>query len=1138
MTHNKQGNSSNQKQQFPTANRTQAQRQLELLGYKPDDKIYLRFFYPSDDPRKGSDKGRKANYLNWQKIEAYQKQGRGVYFVVNGGGHKDSDVSTGRAIFCEHDHLAKDIQRELWKTLGLPEPTFQVDTGGKSIHSYWVFLEAIAVEKWRELQKDLLEYVNGDRSIKNPSRVMRLAGCWHISFKSEEGNGHSVAQYNQSSIISDSGCTYTYSQLRNLIPSSVNNTNSYQSSVNSTNNGGNGRKPSPKSESVPLYQFLTLDDRKLIDVGAANGTRNSSGAKLARNLIGTSIRLNYLDIPFTEDPYQLFIDYCNRCPSGKGWNEREWEAIWKSAKSNNPTASLTDEALMNCAKAWQKKSDTPSGTTGYFTNGHSNGGKPAPTNNGHSNGHSNGQLPPPTNNGQGKNNVVNHPRYNPDPIDHDLLMARIDKLIGDNLGETKVSISLTNLAKDFGLFLPDLKKIYNDRLKQLEQIEDREDTKKQVDYYLEAEHSDINLREYLPQEIADPLTWIADVLGSTLLSMLTILLPVVASLTHPDTKLELIKSTGFYAKPIFYTGIVAESGSAKSPTMNTIIKPFKKLQNEADQRYNQELKQYKQEMKAWKATPKKDRGEEPEPPAPPREYFTNDATAEALSLIQSNQPDKGFLMEFDELSGLIKSANAYRGGRGTDAEKILSGRDGTGIKVNRASGKRLSNPRSTFSICGGIQRDILKKLMGDHKDSQGYWARFVWAVMPIREAKFPDDEAPIYINNTLFDLYRKIQALPAIDYKMSPEAREMYAQWFRKLEQAKMDEPNQALRAAYSKMKQFGGDIALLLATIDNAYYGYSQIVVSERIMRMAINLSIVYLKQIKLIYGEADSDNGNLSPIFKKIIELSNRKGKITARVAVQGVRELQKAKTSSDQIREMFNEVVSMGYGQIIGNGKRLAFLSNGNKTVDDCRSTVDETVDGSTNSQKPMNNIFQVSVDKKCRSTVDETVDGSTNSQTVTNRDLQGIKDETVDEIRKKTQPDEKSSPSNEKSKSTKNPSTVSTNIYTSEETPSDRDLQTVDGSSTVDLQSSTNIYTNDENGSQSEDKPSTVPLTNLDTFPENDSQTDLEADNSLDNNGQQRPTMANSFSENGEKRENEAANSLDNNGQQRPTAQAGL
>ena len=153
MNHNEQGNSSNQKKGFPTANRKIAQRQLELLGYKPEDKIYLRFFYPSEDPRKGSDPGRKINYLNWQEIEAYQKQGRGVYFVVNGGGHKDSDVSTGRAIFCEHDHLAKDIQRELWKSLGLPEPTFQVDTGGKSIHAYWTLIEPIAVEKWSVLQK-------------------------------------------------------------------------------------------------------------------------------------------------------------------------------------------------------------------------------------------------------------------------------------------------------------------------------------------------------------------------------------------------------------------------------------------------------------------------------------------------------------------------------------------------------------------------------------------------------------------------------------------------------------------------------------------------------------------------------------------------------------------------------------------------------------------------------------------------------------------------------------------------------------------------------------------------------------------------------------------------------------------------
>ncbi len=683
---------------------------------------------------------------------------------------------------------------------------------------------------------------------------------------------------------------------------------------------------------------------------------------------------------------------------------------------------------------------------------------------------------------QGKNNVINHPRYNPDPIDHDELMDRIDQLIGDNLGETTVSIELTNLAKEFGIFGKNLEKIYSDRLKQLEQIEDREDTKQQLDYLLKTEHSDINLREYLPQEMAEPLTWIADVLGSNPLSMLTILLPVVASLTNPDTKLELIKSTQFYAKPILYTGIVAESGSAKSPTMKTIISPFKKLQNEADARYLEQLEEYQEDMRAWKATKKDDRGEEPSPPPPPREYFINDATAEAVSLIQSNQPNKGLLMEFDELGGLIKSANAYRGGKGTDAEKILSGRDGTGIKVNRASGKRLSNPRSTFSICGGIQRDVLKQQMGDRKDSQGHWARFLWAVMPIREAKFPDDEPPIYISSILEDLYRKIEALPAIDYKLSDKAREIYAQWFRKLESKKMDEANQALRAAYAKMKQFVGDLALLLQTIENAYYGEREAVISERIMNNARYLSAVYLRQLRLIYGEADTDNGNLSPIFKKIIELSNRKGKVTARDVSISIRETRKGSTA--QIREMFNELKEMGYGEIIGNGRRLSFLSNGytenvGQVLAKCWpnvgqvSTVPKTI---TNSE--IQDIKNQSVGQNVGQNVGQTL----NAETIAQTGIGEINSQNVGQKEEKTQPTEKTSPSNEKIESKNYRPTMA----------------------------------NNDN-----------------TFSNNGSQSDLETANSLANNGQQWPTMANSFSEDSQESDLEAANSLANNGQQRVT-----
>jgi hypothetical protein len=192
-------------------NREQAQQQLAALGYtfSAGDTVYLRGFYHPTDPRKKKDKGRKETATSLDKLIAhatrFQNEGRGIYFVVNGGGQKDDDVSTGRAIFYEHDNLDKAAQIELWKNLGLPEPSLQIDTGGKSIHSYWVFDEPVAVEKWRSLQTDLLEFADADRSIKNPSRVMRLAGAWHTSG-------------NQSLIINNSGKRYTYDELREVIP--------------------------------------------------------------------------------------------------------------------------------------------------------------------------------------------------------------------------------------------------------------------------------------------------------------------------------------------------------------------------------------------------------------------------------------------------------------------------------------------------------------------------------------------------------------------------------------------------------------------------------------------------------------------------------------------------------------------------------------------------------------------------------------------------------------------------------------------------------------------------------------------------------------------------------------------------------
>jgi hypothetical protein len=150
---------------------------LTLLG-KDLVAVRLRGFYHADNPKKAGDRGYKGGF-DERLVQRWQAEGRGVYYVVNDGGDKDADITGCRAFFCEFDDRPREQQIDFWQVLGLPAPTVQVDTGGKSIHTYWVLEEPIEPEVWRGVQTRLLDYVDGDRTLKNPSRVMRLPGTRH-----------------------------------------------------------------------------------------------------------------------------------------------------------------------------------------------------------------------------------------------------------------------------------------------------------------------------------------------------------------------------------------------------------------------------------------------------------------------------------------------------------------------------------------------------------------------------------------------------------------------------------------------------------------------------------------------------------------------------------------------------------------------------------------------------------------------------------------------------------------------------------------------------------------------------------------------------------------------------------------------
>lgn len=189
--------------QFLVIDTNSAQQHLKALGYTDEDKVYLRKF-----PAKGVQGFPKSSETTIGQLPRRQAPDGGLYFVVNGGGHKKADVDKPRAFFWEYDDRPRDEQITDWQKFGLPEPTIQVMTR-KSVHSYLTLSGDCSLEDWEELQQDLLEYLDADRTLKDRSRVMRLAGAWHIA----EDEDPLMCE-----IISYTGNTYSYDQIRAIVP--------------------------------------------------------------------------------------------------------------------------------------------------------------------------------------------------------------------------------------------------------------------------------------------------------------------------------------------------------------------------------------------------------------------------------------------------------------------------------------------------------------------------------------------------------------------------------------------------------------------------------------------------------------------------------------------------------------------------------------------------------------------------------------------------------------------------------------------------------------------------------------------------------------------------------------------------------
>lgn len=132
-------------------------------------------------------------------------------FIQNPGGTRDKQIQFCRSLFFEDDGPGTREEKERqWEVVGLPRPTLQIWTGGKSVHHYWVLDTPCTPAEFRRGQKRLFRHVQQilpeasiDTHLCNPARILRLAGGIHP----DTGQ--------MSEVIYTSPQTYSYEQLWN-----------------------------------------------------------------------------------------------------------------------------------------------------------------------------------------------------------------------------------------------------------------------------------------------------------------------------------------------------------------------------------------------------------------------------------------------------------------------------------------------------------------------------------------------------------------------------------------------------------------------------------------------------------------------------------------------------------------------------------------------------------------------------------------------------------------------------------------------------------------------------------------------------------------------------------------------------------
>ena len=112
-----------------------------------------------------------------ETLREHNAMNRGIFYVVNFGGHEDGTITRINAQFVEMDNIS--FEEQMKKIEAFPLPPSMIIRTQKSYHVYWIMDGTAKVERFRTIQTQLVKHFDGDPACVNESRVMRLPGFLH-----------------------------------------------------------------------------------------------------------------------------------------------------------------------------------------------------------------------------------------------------------------------------------------------------------------------------------------------------------------------------------------------------------------------------------------------------------------------------------------------------------------------------------------------------------------------------------------------------------------------------------------------------------------------------------------------------------------------------------------------------------------------------------------------------------------------------------------------------------------------------------------------------------------------------------------------------------------------------------------------